>query len=236
MDIEGLGESLVQLLIENELLHDYGDIYYLKKETLVPLERMGEKSAENLLAAIEASKGQSLDRVIFALGIRHVGAGAAAMLADEFGSIEALSQAPQSQLEAVEGIGPTIAESVALFFAQKENQKVLVKLKEAGVTMAEARIKTKSGIFKGKTFVLTGALSRFTREGATELIETEGGKVTSSVSKKTSYVLVGDNPGSKYRKALDLGVEIMDEDTFLTLMEKAKKRPFKPDSQMTLEV
>ena len=236
MDIEGLGESLVQLLIENELLHDYGDIYFLKKEALVPLERMGERSAENLLAAIETSKKQSLDRVVFALGIRHVGAGAATMLADEFGSIEALSQAPQSQLEAIEGVGPTIAESVAHFFSQEENQKVLAKLQEAGVTMAEARIKTKSGIFKGKTFVLTGALSRFTREGATELIETEGGKVTSSVSKKTSYVLVGDNPGSKYRKALDLGVEIMDEDTFLTLMEKAKKRPFKPDSQMTLEV
>lgn len=235
MDIEGLGESMVMLLIDSGLLHDYGDIYSLKKEDLVPLERMGEKSADNLLIAIETSKQQPLDRVIFALGIRHVGAGAATILADEFGAVEKLSQAPQAQLEAIEGIGPTIAESIAHFFQQEANRLVIHKLKEAGVRMEEVRVK-KGGFLSGQTFVLTGTLSRFTREGATELIESEGGKVTSGVSKKTTYVLVGENPGSKYRKALDLGVDVMDEDTFLVLMEKAKKRPFKMDSQMTLEM
>lgn len=237
MDIEGLGESWIQALIENKFVPDYGDLYYLQKKELLKLERMGEKSAQNLLEAIEASKTRPLDRVIFALGIRHVGANVATLLADHFGSIEKLKNATEEELSRIEGIGPIIAESIVQFFSQKHNLEVLEKLRRAGVRMEEERIKPPiQGIFAGKTFVLTGALTRFTREAATELIESEGGHVASSVSSNTDYVLVGENPGSKYRKALDLGIQIMDEDTFVNLLEKAKKRHFPNTPQMKIEL
>lgn len=237
MDIEGLGESWIEALIENKLVSDYGDLYYLKKSDLLKLERMGEKSAQNLLDAIEESKTRPLDRLIFALGIRHVGANVATLLADHFGSIEKLKNATEEELSNIEGIGPIIAESIVQFFSQKQNLEVLEKLRRAGVRMEEERIKPPAeGIFAGKTFVLTGALTRFTREAATELIESEGGHVASSVSSKTDYVLVGENPGSKYRKALDLGIQIMDEDTFVSLLEKAKKRHFPNTPQMKIEL
>jgi DNA ligase (NAD+) len=236
MDIEGLGEALVHQLVENRLVLDYGDVYYLKKEDLIGLERMAEKSAQNLLDAVEESKKRPLDRVIFALGIRYVGSGVAALLADHFGSVERLGEATIDTLDAIEGIGLTIAESVVQFFRNKSNIGVLRKLKKAGVRMEEIRSKFTGGLFKGKTFVLTGALSRLTREGAATLIESEGGKVSSSVSQNTDFVLVGENPGSKYRKALDLGIEIMDEDTFVGLMEKAKKRHYPESSQLGMEM
>ena len=236
MDIEGLGEALVHQLIENKLVSDYGDIYFLKKKDLVVLERMGEKSAQNLLDAIEKSKKRPLDRVIFALGIRYVGSGAAVLLADQFGSIDRLMKTPLSYLEAIEGIGPKIAESIVQFFQNKKNLEVLEKLRKAGVRMEEQREKHKGGIFAGKTFVLTGALSRFTREGATKLIESEGGKVSSSVSRNTDFVLVGENPGSKYRKALDLDIKIIDEDTFVAMIEKAKKKQYPDDYQLGIEI
>jgi len=236
MDIEGLGEALVQQLVESRLLADYGDIYYLKRSDLVDLERMGDKSADNLLDAITKSKKQPLDRVIFALGIRFVGSGVASLLADHFGSIESLREASFEALDGVEGIGPTIAESVIQFFKQKHHLTVLKKLEKAGIRMAEERVKRKGGIFQDKVFVLTGALSRFTRDGATELVESEGGKVSSSVSRNTDFVLVGENPGSKYRKALDLDVEIIDQDTFVRMMEKAKKRRYPGDSQLKIEI
>lgn len=237
MDIEGLGESWIQALIENKFVSDYGDLYYLQKKELLKLERMGEKSAQNLLEAIEASKTRPLDRIIFALGIRHVGANVATLLADHFGSIEKLKNATEEELSRIEGIGPIIVESIVHFFSQKHNLEVLEKLRGAGVRMEEERIKPSiQGIFAGKTFVLTGALTRFTREAATELIESEGGHVASSVSSNTDYVLVGENPGSKYRKALDLGIQIMDEDTFVNLLEKAKKRHFPNTPQMKIEL
>ncbi|MFH1942046.1 MAG: NAD-dependent DNA ligase LigA [bacterium] len=236
MDIEGLGEALVFQLVENRLVLDYGDIYYLKKEDLIGLERMAEKSAQNLLDAVEESKKRPLDHVIFALGIRYVGSGVAALLADHFGSIEKLGEATIETLDAIEGIGLTIAESVNQFFRNKSNVGVLQKLKKAGVRMEEVRSKQAGGIFEGKTFVLTGALGRFTRDGAATLIESEGGKMSSGVSRNTDFVLVGENPGSKYRKALDLGIEIMDEDTFIGLMEKAKKRRYPENSQLGMEM
>lgn len=235
MDIEGLGEALVEQLVEKRLVLDYGDLYFLKKSDLIALERMGQKSAENLLRAIEESKKRPLDRIIFALGIRYIGSGAATVLADAFGSMDRLRQASAESLENVEGMGPIMAESVVQFFRQKENTEVLDKLKRAGVRMEEQRTKA-HGVFTGKTLVLTGALSRFTREGVTELIESEGGKVSSSVSSNTDFVLVGENPGSKYRKALDLGVQIIDEDTFVRMMEKAKKKHYSEDSQMGIEM
>jgi len=236
MDIEGLGEALVHQLIENKLVSDYGDIYFLKKEDLIGLERMGEKSAQNLLDAIEESKKRPLDRVIFALGIRYVGTGAAVLLADQFGSIDKLMKTPLPYLEAIEGIGPKIAESIVQFFQNKKNLEVLEKLRKAGVRMEEKREKREGGIFAGKTFVLTGALTRFTREGATELIESEGGKVSSSVSRNTDFVLVGEKPGSKYRKALDLDIKIIDEDTFVAMIEKAKKKRYPDDYQLGIEI
>ena len=236
MDIEGLGEALIQQLVENRLVSDYGDLYFLEKPDLVALERMGEKSAQNLLDAVEESKQRPLDRVVFALGIRYVGAGAATLLADYFGSIDALSKASVESLDAIEGIGPTIAESVTTFFRQDENLKVLKKLRKAGVRMEEERSKRRGGIFEEKTFVLTGTLSRFTRDGARLLIESEGGHVGSSVSRNTDYVLVGENPGSKYRKALDLGVTVIDEDTFVGMMERAKKRQYPEDSQLGMGI
>jgi DNA ligase (NAD+) len=197
---------------------------------------MGEKSTTNLLAAIEASKKRPLDRVIYALGIRYVGSGAANLLADYYGSIGKLQKSPASEIDGIEGIGPTIAESIVQFFQQKSNQKVLEKLKQSGVRMEEIRDRQKRGIFAGKTFVLTGALSRFTRDGATTLIESEGGKVSSSVSRNTDYMLVGSSPGSKYRKALDLGIRIIDEDTFVNIMEKAKKRSLPHIDQLGMEL
>ena len=237
MDIEGLGEALVHQLVENRLVSDYGDVYFLKKDDLVGLERMADKSARNLLNAIAESKKRPLDRVIFALGIRLVGSGVATILADHFGSVDALKEAPLPVLDNVEGIGPTIAESIVQFFQQPHNREVLEKLRNAGVRMSEERVRqTRAGIFRDKVFVLTGTMSRFTRDGATGLIESEGGKVSSSVSRNTDYVLVGENPGSKYRKALDLDVEIIDEDTFVGMLERAKKRPFSRDSQLGMEL
>jgi len=236
MDIEGLGEALVLQLVESGSIFDFGDIYTLKKEDVADLERMGEKSAQNLIEAIQKSKTQPLDRVTFALGIRYVGAGVATILADEFGSIDALKEASFVQLERVEGMGPVIAESVIQFFQQPRNVEVLQKLQKAGVRTEETRRKNRGGVLAGKTVVLTGALGRFTREAATDLIESEGGKVTSSVSPKTDYVLVGENPGSKYRKALDLDIEILDEDTFASLLSKAKKKQFPNEEQMKIEL
>ncbi len=236
MDIEGLGEALIHQLINNHIVSDYGDLYSLKKSDLIDLERMGEKSAQNLLNAIEKSKTRSLDRIIFALGMRYVGSNAAVLLADTFGSIDTLSKSSIEELDTIEGIGQTIAESVRQFFHQQTNLKVIEKLIRAGVRMEEERPKRKEGIFHGKILVLTGALSRFTREGAASLIESEGGKISTSVSSKTDYVLVGENPGQKYRKALDLKINIIDEDTFVAMMEKAKKRRFPENSQLGIYI
>jgi DNA ligase (NAD+) len=237
MDIDGLGEAVILLLIESRMVADYGDLYGLERDTLAALERMGEKSAQNLLKAVEASKTRPLDRLVFALGIRHVGSNVASILADRFGSLDALAKAPFDELRTIEGIGPTIAESVVQFFGQKRNVRVVEKLRRAGVRMEEVRKKPKAGgVFENKTFVLTGALTRFTREAATEIIESEGGTVTGTVTGRTDYVLAGENPGSKYRKAIDLKIRILDEDTFVKWIEKSRKRKLPGDSQMKIEI
>lgn len=223
MDIEGLGESTVQQLIDADLIADYGDIYSLKKEQLLPLERMAEKSADNLLAGIEASKDRPLERLIYALGIKLVGAGAARILAEHFGSINVLMEADAEELEAIEEIGPGIASSAVDFFANPINREVLDKLKRTGVHFeAEKGGEEAEKIFAGMTFVLTGALENFTRDEAAELIKQRGGKVSSSVSKKTTYVLVGENPGSKYKKAMELEVEVMREGEFNKAINKER--------------
>jgi DNA ligase (NAD+) len=220
MDIDGLGERIVRQLIEAGLLEDLADLYYLKREGLLPLEGFAEKKADNLLAAIEASKTRPLPRLLAALGIRGVGDVVAALLADHFGSLDGLAGASQEELETIAGIGPTTAGAVVEYFADPHNRRVIEKLRKAGVQMrAEAPV-TESRALEGLTFVLTGTLPSLTRDQATALIEAHGGKVTDSVSRKTAYVVVGESPGSKLDKARSLGVPTLDEDGLRALIAR----------------
>lgn len=222
MDVEGLGPAVVTQLLKGGLIRDAADIYSLKYEDLIRLDRFGPKSATNLLNSIEASKKRPLSRLIFALGIRHVGQTAAKKLSEHFPSLQALAGADEGALLSIPEVGPKMAESIVQWFKQPENIKLINKLKAAGVNMESSEaLMPKSGKLAGKTFVLTGTLQQFKREQAKALIEELGGKVASSVSKKTSYVVVGENPGSKYEKALQLGVEILDEEQFKNLIESS---------------
>lgn len=216
MDIEGLGEKLVDKLVETGLVRKLSDIYRLKKGDLVNLERMGEKSAQNLLEQIERSKNAGLARLIFALGIRYVGEHLAEVLAEHFPSLEALSHATYEELIQIPEVGPRIAQSIVDFFRNEENRKLIQELKALGVkTEAE---KPKEGPLSGKTFVFTGALSAFTREEARRIVESLGGRVASSVSRKVDYVVVGTDPGEKLRKAQELGIAILTEEEFRKLV------------------
>ncbi len=219
MDIEGLGESMAQQLLESGLVEDIGDVYALTKDRLVALERMGEKSAENLLAGIEASKQRPLGRVLFALGIRHVGNETADLLAGHFGSVDALQAASVDDLEAVPTIGPKVAESVYEYFHDELNLKPIKKLREAGVKL-EGAVAAREGPLIGSTFVVTGSLSRWSRNEVESLIKGLGGAVASSVSKKTSYLVAGENPGSKLTKAQEYEVSVLDEDAFQALLQQ----------------
>ena len=226
MDIEGLGTAIVEQLIENNLIRDFSEPYFLEANDLIPLERMAEKSADNLIRAIEKSKERPFEKVLFALGIRFVGATVARVIARHFGSMDRLKSATCEELEAVYEIGPRIARSVVEFFQNEVNLKVIERLAKAGVRMAaeDEEIPAPKGIFAGKTFVLTGRLTGYTREEASELIRQHGGQVISSVSKKTDFVLAGEEPGSKYKKAKKLGVKIIDEEEFENLIKTNKMR------------
>ena len=221
MDIEGLGYKIVELLLKNKLIGDYGDIYSLKKETLADLERMGEKSAANLINAIQASKEQPLERVIYSLGIPFVGEGAARILAEYFHSIDRLMDASGEELAEVDGVGEKTAASIKDFFANDRNQKVIQKLRQAGVRFEEADKSQKQvdDRFEGKTFVLTGSLENYTRDEASEAIRLRGGKVSGSVSKNTDYVVAGTDPGSKLDKARELNVTVLNEDEFRKMLK-----------------
>jgi len=222
MDIEHLGPAVVDQLVEEGLVRDFGDLYALTVEDLVPLERMGDKSAENLIQAIVGSKEQPFERVLFALGIRHVGANVARLLAGAFGSLDRLGAAGEEELEAVEEIGPMIARSVVAFFENPVNGAIVEKLRAAGLRMAAERTPEAAGsFFEGKTVVLTGALIRYSRAEAEETIRRLGGRASSSVSGKTDLVIVGDNPGSKYDKAVRLGVPVMTEREFAERIAEA---------------
>lgn len=220
MDIEGIGPALVTQLVDRGLVEDPADLYFLNKAEIIGLERMGEKSAENLLRAIEKSKGRGLAPLLFALGIRFVGTRAAEILAERFGSMEALSQASAEELTAIPEIGPKIAASVVAFFQEDQTRRVIEKLKQAGVKMEQEKPAAGPGDLPlaGKQFVLTGTLSSFTRSEAEGLIKRLGGKVSSSVSKKTDYVVVGEDPGQKYDRARELGITILDEAGFIDLV------------------
>lgn len=218
MDIDGLGSAIVDALIEKVYLKSPADIYYLTLEELKSLWQKGDTAAKKLLAAIEASKEQDVARLIYALGIRQVGAKTGKVLAAEFGSLDALMAAGEEALTQVSDVGAVTAKNIAEWFAQPQSQHMVQRLREAGVNFESKRTLTDTR-FAGLTFVLTGALSKFTREEATEKIELFGGKAAGSVSKKTSYVVVGENAGSKERKARDLGIPILSEDDFLNMIQ-----------------
>ncbi len=217
MDIEGLGPAVLEQLLNAELVSNIVDLYRLDSQSVMALERIGEKSTANMLAAIENSKKNDLSRLVFAFGIRHIGAKAAALLSEHFGDIDSIIAASAEQIAEIEGFGEIMAKSAAEFFSLPETVKMIDELKSLGLNM-QATKKATSDKFKGLTFVLTGTLPTFTRSAAAEIVESLGGKVSSSVSKKTSYVLAGEAAGSKLDKANTLGVPVIDEEEFKTMV------------------
>lgn len=218
MDIEGLGSAIVEDLIEKGLVRSPADIYYLSIEDIKSLWKSGTTAAKKLLAAIESSKRQDVSRLIYALGIRQVGAKMGKVLASSFGSLDALMEATQEELTQLPDVGEITAQNICRWFSQAQSRHMIERLRMAGVNFESKRVITDAR-FAGQTFVLTGALNKFTREEASEKIELLGGKVAGSVSKKTSYVVVGENAGSKERKARELGIPILTEDEFLSLIQ-----------------
>src|SRR5215475_4965043 len=218
MDIDGLGEKIVDQLVEKGLVKDLADLYKLKLDEVADLERMAEKSAQNLLDEIEASKKTSLARVIYALGIQFVGERTGQLLAEHFSSLDELAVASQEKLEEVNEVGPKVAVSIVDFFSGTANKKLIKKLEAVGVRPTAEKIKPKSNKLGGKSFVFTGGLANRSREEAGEIVKQHGGKVVGSVSKKTDYVVVGMDPGSKYDKAKELSVAILDEAGFEKLV------------------
>lgn len=221
MDIEGLGEALINLFVDSGFLKDYSDIYNLKqkREEMILIERLGEKSVDNLLSAVEKSKSKPFDKVLFAVGIRYVGAGAAKKIAEQFLSIDELMKASKGEIEAIHEIGPRISDSIKRFFDDKNNIKLVEKLKSAGIKFKMKQPDKVSARLNGKSFVLTGTLSSMSREEAKEKIISNGGKVVTSVSKQTDFVLAGDKSGSKLDKAERLGIIIISENEFLEMIK-----------------
>ena len=218
MDIDGLGDKIVDQLVDKGLVKDVADLYSLKLDQVADLERMAEKSAQNLLDEIAASKKQPLSRLIYALGMRFVGERTGQLLAENFGSLEELEEAKPEDLEKVTEVGPKVSESIVEFFSEPANRKLIKKLHSAGVRPTAEKREIKSQKFAGKSFVFTGALERRSREEAGEIVQQHGGKLSGSVSKKTDYVIVGADPGSKYDKAKELGVTILTESEFEKLV------------------
>ena len=217
MDIEGLGPAVMAQLIDKGLVKSPADLYFLRREELAGLDRMGEKSAANLVSAIDASRSRGLERLLYALGIRQVGQKAGRVLAAHFGTFDALAAAGEEELTAIDDVGAVTAAYIREWLENPQSKHLMDRLREAGVSL-EAAQKPAGDQFKGLTFVLTGALERFTREEAGALIEARGGKVSGSVSKKTSYVVAGENAGSKLRKAGELGVPVLTEEDFAALL------------------
>jgi len=219
MNIDGLGDKLVDQLVNKGLVHDVADLYRLTHEQLANLERMGDKSAQNLVEEIENSKKAELARLIFALGIRFVGERTGQLLADHFGSLDKLAKASEEELLQVEEVGPRVSEAIREFFGEKRNRDVIEKLRKAGLQFEQKKARNAEGKLAGKQFVLTGTLPTYSREEATRMIEEAGGRVTGSVSKKTDYVVFGADPGSKLEKARSLGVKTIDETALRRLLK-----------------
>jgi DNA ligase (NAD+) len=219
MDIDGLGDKIVDQLVAKGLVKDVADLYTLNLDTLIDLERFAEKSAQNLIDEIEASKKASLARLIYALGIRMIGERTGQLLAAHFSSLDELAAATEDQLLEVGEVGPKVAASIAEFFSESANQKIIKKLDKYGVKPTAEKRVVKSQKFAGKSFVFTGGLANRSREQAAEQVQQHGGKIAGSVSKKTDYVVVGTDPGSKYDKAKELGVTILTEDEFDKLLK-----------------
>jgi DNA ligase (NAD+) len=218
MDIDGLGDKIVDQLVDKGLVKDVADLYALKMEDLAHLERMAEKSAQNLVDGIAASKKQPLARLIYALGIRFVGERTAQLLAEHFSTLDEFAAATEEQLTAVAEVGPKVAAAIAEFFSEPANRQLIKKLAKAGVNPTAAKRTIKSDKLAGKTFVFTGTLANRTREAAAELVQQHGGKVSGSVSKKTDYVVAGTDAGSKLEKARELSVTVLSEDGFEKLI------------------
>ena len=219
MNIDGLGENIIGILLEKKMISNIADIYDLKFEDFASLKKKGDKFAQNLVDSINASKENDLYRLITALGIRHVGVKAAKILAKRFKNIDNLSNATVEILSEVEEVGPIVANSIKEFFNQEQTQNLIRRLKKAGVNTEAIQDEDVDNRFEGKTFVLTGGLENYSREEASNIIEKFGGKTSSSVSKKTSYVLAGEDAGSKLTKAQNLGVTILTEQEFMDMIK-----------------
>jgi DNA ligase (NAD+) len=215
MDIRGLGYERVRQLLDAKLIGDVADLYRIRSEQLVELDRFAQQSADQLVAAIEASKSRPLSSLLFGLGVRHVGKTVAVLLARRFGTMQALIQASGETITAAQGVGPTIAAAVTTFFAEPRNTELVARLERAGLTFSEPGASGADGALSGRTYVLTGALPTLSRGEATGLIEAAGGRVAGSVSKKTDAVVAGEEAGSKLEKARKLGVEVITEDELL---------------------
>jgi DNA ligase (NAD+) len=219
MNIDGVGDALVDQLVDRGMVTSVADLYDLTVEKLLNLERMGEKSAGNIIRNIENSKKNSLPRVLNALGIRFVGERTAVFLAEAFGSMDRIAAAGHEELQEAEEVGPKVAESVFQFFREPRNQELVDRLRAAGLRLEYQSTRPRAGPLKGLTFVLTGTLPNLSREEAKKLIETAGGKVSSAVSKKTNYVVAGAEAGSKLEKAQELGIKIVGEEQLLDLIK-----------------
>ena len=220
MDIDGLGPAVLEQLLKAGLIKSFIDLYRLNEEELAALDRMGKKSARNLLDAIGNSKKAEINRLVYALGIRHIGEKAAKLLCAHFLSIDRLSEASVEEIAAIDGFGTVMAQSVYDYFRLEGTSRLIGELRELGVEMKPLKQTQKSGAFLGKTFVLTGTLPTMTRKEASALIEQNGGKTSSSVSKKTDYVLAGEDAGSKLTKAQSLGVPVISEAELLGLLSE----------------
>jgi DNA ligase (NAD+) len=219
MNIDGMGDALVDQLVDRGMVKSVADIYDLSASQLAELERMGTKSANNVIRNIERSKQNPLPRVISALGIRFVGERTAVFLADAFGSLDLIATAGLEELQQAEEVGPKVAESLYQFFREPHNRELIERLRAAGLQFTHEAKRKPSGPLKGLTFVITGTLPHLHREDARQLIEAAGGKVATSVSRKTSYVVAGGDPGSKLDKARELGIRVIDENELLGLIK-----------------
>jgi DNA ligase (NAD+) len=214
MDIQGLGEAVVKQLVELKLVKNFADIYNLKAKDLSRLELFKEKKINNILSAIQKSKAQPLSRLIYALGIRHVGQKAAYVLAQQFKSMDKLLAAKKEDLDKIYEVGPAISESIVDYFSLAQTKKIIQQLKNIEVNLEEKNLEAKVTLLTGKNIVFTGELKGYSRSGAEDLVRKAGGNATSSVSKNTDFVVAGDSPGSKYDKAKKLGIKIIDESKF----------------------